>query len=82
MKFEPEKVLTAFTRDRVKEGDWGWFADSPVQMQSRVGDVSKLNKLRTTQFHTDSFVNVNGLGFLFFYPADYEFMQKQWWCYD
>lgn len=78
MEYDKRKVLTPFTTDKAKEGDYGWFADAPKQMEQKVGKKEKIRKLRNTRLHSEAFVSWSGLPFSYFYPAPYNFAQEKW----
>ena len=79
MKFDREKVLTAFNATKGREGDIGWFANTPKELKIIVGDFKKAKELiQCDGMITMPFVAEDGKVSMFFYPAPYEYLQKKW----
>jgi len=77
MKFDREKVLTAFNATKGREGDIGWFANTPKELKIIVGDFKKAKELiQCDGMITMPFVAEDGKVSMFFYPAPYEYLQK------
>lgn len=79
MRFDPEKVLTPFNSEKGREGDIGWFANTPRELKALVGDFEKAKELvECDGMITMPFVSEDGNVSMFFYPASYEYLQEKW----
>lgn len=86
--FNVENAKHPFSRHEVRKGDWGWFADSATKLREVViegydsvnfGQVGMdPTDIDEDDFQSTEFPFVMHLGWRYFYPAPYEFMQKKW----
>lgn len=78
MKFEENKVASAFNMHDVQLKDLGWFGNTRKELKMKVETEKPLQLIARDFTLAHIFQSEEGGRSIFFYPAPYEYFQAQW----
>lgn len=78
MKFEENKVVSAFNMHDVQLKDLGWFGNTRKELKMKVETEKPLQLIARDFTLAHIFQSEEGGRSIFFYPAPYEYLQAQW----